>query len=470
MFSLSIRAKLTLWYLVILGGLLCFFSLFLYLTLEKKLKENFDHKLRSTAYVIRSSVMEPFPTGPSLADVERIMREHFGFKPIGRFIQLFDETGKKASNIKEMEIPLSLKTLESLSKGEEVFENVTLKDGTVLRVLSVPIIVNGKMLGVVQVGSPFDQIRETLRELLLILLILVPLALMGASLGGLFLAEKALRPIARITKTAQMIASGDLSQRIPSEGLPQDEMGNLVNTFNHMISKLQKLFDETKRFTADASHELKTPLSILQSEIEFGLKRPRSPEEYQEILRSCLEEIRRMSKILNGLLTLARADAGAIRLKDEVVDVGEVAQGVWKNFFKVAKENGLEFYFQGESVKVRGDRDYLKQLIVNLVDNALKYTPSGGYIRLSTSAQNGVALIEIEDTGEGIPEEDQERIFDRFFRVDKARSREKGGAGLGLSICKWIVQAHGGEISLKSALGQGTTFTVKLPLFKVPLD
>jgi signal transduction histidine kinase len=237
-----------------------------------------------------------------------------------------------------------------------------------------------------------------------------------------------------------------------------------------MISKLQKLFDETKRFTADASHELKTPLSILQSEIEFGLKRPRSPEEYQEILRSCLEEIRRMSKILNGLLTLARADAGAIRLKDEVVDVGEVAQGVWKNFFKVAKENGLEFYFQGESVKVRGDRDYLKQLIVNLVDNALKYTPSGGYIRLSTSAQNGVALIEIEDTGEGIPEEDQGRIFDRFFRVDKARSREKGGAGLGLSICKWIVQAHGGEISLKSALGQGTTFTVKLPLFKVPLD
>jgi len=326
MFSLSIRAKLTLWYLVILGSLLFFFSLFLYLTMEKKLKESFDHKLRSTAYVIRSSLMEPFPTGPSLADVERIIREHFGFKPIGRFIQLFDETGKRASNIKDVEIPLSLKTLESLSKGEEVFENVTLKDGTVLRVLSVPIIVNGRMLGVVQVGSPFDQIRETLRELLLVLLILVPLALIGASLGGLFLAEKALRPIAEITKTANMIASGDLSQRIPSTGLPRDEIGNLVNTFNHMIEKLQRSFDQMKRFTADASHELKTPLSVLQSEIEFGLKRPRSPEEYQEILRSCLEEIERMSKILNGLLTLARADAGARKLKDEVVYVVEVAR------------------------------------------------------------------------------------------------------------------------------------------------
>lgn len=460
----TIRAKLVFWYLVLLGGVLSFFSLFLYLTMEKRLKENLDAKLRSTAYLVAQALSEPLMPGPSLLDLEKMIRERLGVRPMGRYLQILDQSGKKATNLEDLEIPISFEALEKASKGQEAFEELKLRDGTAIRLITVPVNVKGKLVGIVQVGSPLDEVKEALRQLSLVLLITVPLVLVLASMGGVFLANKALRPVDHITKTAQRIGSGDLSQRIPVDGLGEDEIGRLARTFNEMLSRLERSFEQIKRFTADASHELKTPLSILRGELEVALKRQRKAEEYREVLVSCLEEVERMSKIVEDLLTLARADSGNFKLRLETVDLYALAREVFEFFKNRAEEKGIRFTLEGGSVQLRGDKERLRQLVVNLVDNAIKYTPREGEVELKAFEEDGQAVLIVRDTGEGIPPEEQQKVFERFYRVDKSRSREKGGAGLGLAICKWIAEVHGGVVTLKSEPLKGSEFTVRLPL------
>lgn len=467
MFFHTLRFKLTLWYVAILGVTLCAFSLFLYLTLSKGLHRSLDNKLRTTAEVIAASIRRPFGPGPSLADIDQIMREHFGIRPLGRFVQVLDETGKRSSNIRNVDIPMSMETLERVSKGETVFETVTIAKGKI-RLVTLPIFEKGRMVGIVQVGSPLEEIEEALGQLLLILLVAVPSVLILAVVGGLFLANKALRPVDEITNTARKIgSSGDLSQRIRLKRKVDDEIGRLAATFNEMIAKVEASFQQIKQFTADASHELKTPLTILRGEIEVGLKRLRTPEEYQKILASNLEEVKHMSRMVEDLLTLARADMGALELKKEVVDLGGLVRGVWEEVRLWAEDKGVELSFQEDGeARVMGDRGRLRQLALNLIDNAIKYTPSGGKVELRVAKDGDEVTFSVTDTGEGIPPEDLQRIFERFYRVDKARSRQRGGTGLGLSICKWIAEAHGGRISAESELGKGSKFHVSLPLYR----
>ena len=340
MFFHTLRFKLTLWYVAILGVTLCAFSLFLYLTLSKGLHRSLDNKLRTTAEVIAASIRRPFGPGPSLADIDQIMREHFGIRPLGRFVQVLDETGKRSSNIRNVDIPMSMETLERVSKGETVFETVTVAKEKI-RLVTLPIFEKGRMVGIVQVGSPLEEIEEALRQLLLILLVAVPSVLILAVVGGLFLANKALRPVDEITNTARKIgSSGDLSQRIRLKRKVDDEIGRLAATFNEMIAKVENSFQQIKRFTADASHELKTPLTILRGEIEVGLKRLRTPEEYQKILASNLEEVKHMSRMVEDLLTLARADMGALELRKEVVDLGGLVREVWEEVRLWAEDKG----------------------------------------------------------------------------------------------------------------------------------
>lgn len=467
MFFHTLRFKLTLWYVAILGVTLCAFSLFLYLTLSEGLHRSLDNKLRTTAEVIAASIRRPFGPGPSLADIDQIMREHFGIRPLGRFVQVLDETGKRSSNIRNVDIPMSMETLERVSKGETVFETVTVAKEKI-RLVTLPIFEKGRMVGIVQVGSPLEEIEEALRQLLLILLVAVPSVLILAVVGGLFLANKALRPVDEITNTARKIgSSGDLSQRIRLKKKVDDEIGRLAATFNEMIAKVENSFQQIKRFTADASHELKTPLTILRGEIEVGLKRLRTPEEYQKILASNLEEVKHMSRMVEDLLTLARADMGALELRKEVVDLGGLVREVWEEVRLWAEDKGVELLFQEDGeARVMGDRGRLRQLALNLIDNAIKYTPSGGRVELRVVRDGDEVTFSVADTGEGIPPEDLQRIFERFYRVDKARSRQRGGTGLGLSICKWIAEAHGGKISAESELGRGSKFHVSLPLYR----
>jgi two-component system OmpR family sensor kinase len=466
----TIKFRLTLWYVVILGIILSSFSFFLYFTLADSLYKGMDNKIRTMAEIVVSSARNPLGGGPSITDLDRIMAERFGIRPLGRFVQILDESGRvgsRSTNLRNVQqIPLSVQTLQAASKGRTTFETVQIMGKYPLRLVTMPITENGRMVGIVQVGSSLEGVEEALHQLLLILLVAVPAALLLASAGGLFLANKALRPVDEITQIARRIGSGDLSQRIRIKRV-NDELGRLAATFNEMIAKLEESFRRVKRFTADASHELKTPLTILRGEVEVGLTKQRTLKEYQRILASNLEEASRMSRIVDDLLILSRADMGELILEQEEVELSSLAREVWDDLQILAQEKGVQLKFMDDGfTTVKGNPLFLRQLILNITENGLKYTPSGGEVelRVKGARDQGVVRIFVSDTGVGIAPKDQKRVFDRFFRVDKARSRDTGGTGLGLSICQWIAQAHEGQIAVKSKLGKGSTFTVTIPL------
>jgi two-component system OmpR family sensor kinase len=273
-----------------------------------------------------------------------------------------------------------------------------------------------------------------------------------------------------------MITSQNLNQRIKPLKV-KDEISRLIETFNEMISRLDQSFRQVKQFSADASHELKTPLTILKGEVEVGLRKERTSQEYQQILKSNLEEINRMTKIVEDLLLLSKTDMGEIRLKQEDVNITQILNEVVAQLNLIAQAKNLQITTSNhrEEIHLPGDALRMRQLLLNLIENGIKYTEPGGSIHVSLEKetlsptgredmQKQFLKIVVSDTGIGIPKEDHGRIFDRFFRVDKARARDQGGSGLGLSICRWIVEAHRGEISVQSEPGKGSTFIVQLPL------
>jgi heavy metal sensor kinase len=244
-----------------------------------------------------------------------------------------------------------------------------------------------------------------------------------------------------------------------------DELDRLAQTLNAMLVRLDAAFQEMRQFTADASHELQTPLTILKGEVEVALRSPRSPEEYQRILKSALEEIDRIARLVEGLLLLARADAGVLRMDRRPLDLAQLIAEVYGQTCVLAEARSLNFRLGPvEPISVQGDYAHLRRLLLNLVDNAVKYTPADGHVTISLQSSGGWASIRVEDTGMGIPPEDQERIFQRFYRSAEARSLGEGGAGLGLCIARSIAEAHGGRIEVKSTPGGGSTFTVLLPI------
>jgi heavy metal sensor kinase len=409
-------------------------------------------------------------------------------KPIGKFIQVLDESGnigRKSENLKNVQLPISLNALKNASKGLVTFETNHSIGNTPLRIITFPVTENNHVTKIVQIASSLEGVEDALNTLFIILIVTVPLALMVASLGGQFLAHKALKPVDNITQTARVITSQNLNQRITPPKV-KDEISRLIETFNEMISRLDQSFRQIKQFSSDASHELKTPLTILKGEVEVTLRKERTPQEYQQTLKSNLEEINRMSQIVEDLLLLSRADTGEVRLNIEDINLTEILNEVVTQMNRLAQSKGLYLSTSNhhQDIHIFGDALRIRELFINLVENGIKYTEEGGSIHITLQKENappvrsqsnweegeksGFAKVIISDTGIGIAKEDQERIFSRFFRVDKARSRERGGSGLGLSICKWIVEAHQGEIVVESELGKGSSFIVKLPLF--PLE
>jgi heavy metal sensor kinase len=311
-------------------------------------------------------------------------------------------------------------------------------------------------------GKSQASIDESMAALRTQLAIIGPGILLLSVLGGLLLVSRALRPIEKIARTAQEINASDLSRRIEVKG--SDELGRLAATLNGMFDRLQEAFDRQTRFTADASHELRTPLSVIAGSVELGLKRPRSPEEHRELLEDVREATARMRSIVEGLLTLARADAGAVQLRRERVSVTSLADEMARLHRPLAEEKGVKIAVESEGdVEAMGDPERLKELIGNLLSNAIRYNKPGGTVAVKLSRAVDRAQMVVDDTGIGIPAEDLPRIFERFYRVDKARSREAGGNGLGLAIVKWIVEAHRGSISVTSEAGRGSRFVVTLP-------
>jgi len=324
---------------------------------------------------------------------------------------------------------------------QEVYRLVPHED-TLLRVLTVPVFDNRRQpIGHIQVARLLDNFEIFNRVLSRALLI---------SLGA------AIASVAR-----QITRADDLSRRVPYSSRT-DEIGDLARAFNQTLERLDRLFRSQQRFLADVSHELRTPLTSVRGNLDLMRRFGRYDEESMEVIQ---DEMERMSRLLGDLLLLARADTGGLPLRHEPVDLDSILIEVYRQVSRIEKPVTLELTAVDQA-RIMGDEDRLKQLLLNLVDNGIKYTQPGGTVRLSLSQENGWAYLVVSDTGIGIPPEDLPHIFDRFYRVDKARSRAQGGSGLGLAIAKWIVQAHGGAMKVESAVGEGTTFRITLPLYQ----
>jgi heavy metal sensor kinase len=263
---------------------------------------------------------------------------------------------------------------------------------------------------------------------------------------------------------ARRITAEDLSERLDAQ-LPDDEVGRLARTFDEMIARLDGAFRRQRRFTADASHELRTPLTAIKGQVEVALAKPRAAADYEQVLRSVNEEADRLIRMVGSLLTLARADAGEIPIAADTVSLGELVGAAVEQVRPLAERGGLALAVEpGPPLSVPADEDLLLQLVLNLLDNAIKYTPPGGSVTAGWNAETDRAELWVRDSGVGIAAEHLGRVFDRFYRVDAARSRGEGGAGLGLSICRWIAEAHGGSIFIESEPGRGTVVTASLPI------
>jgi heavy metal sensor kinase len=281
--------------------------------------------------------------------------------------------------------------------------------------------------------------------------------------GGWLAATRAVRPIARISDTAAALSAANLSGRIDTHRI-DTELANLAGVLNSLFDRLQASFERQSRFTADASHELRTPLAVLKTHAELALSRPRTPEEYQRTLETCLRAVGRLTAVVEALLTLARADGGWPGLQSRAVNLEQLAAETIGLFGPLAESRKVTLYSELQPLQVTGDVALLGQVLSNLVHNAIEYNRPGGEVRLRLQRVGPHAVLSVSDTGSGIPEADQPQVFERFYRADKARSRARGGTGLGLAICKDIVEAHGGVIDFESKVNEGTTFRVRLPL------
>jgi two-component system OmpR family sensor kinase len=317
---------------------------------------------------------------------------------------------------------------------------------------------------IIQVAYSETATETVLGHLLSIFGVLMPVVLFIAFSGGWIMAGMVLRPVGQITRLADRISAENLSERIPQRDVP-DELGQLIVTINRMIARLEASFSQIREFSLSVAHELRTPLTILKGESELALTRTMTREETERLVTTYLEETVRMSRIVDDLLTLAKADAGQVRILREPVELSRLLQDIYEDALILASDKQLTVEMRSnEPAIVQGDESRLRQLFRILLSNAVQYTNSGGSVLISSRREGGKIHVEVEDTGIGIPQEALGKVFQRFYRVDEARTRIKGGSGLGLSIAQWIVTAHEGSISVRSTFGKGSCFTVTLPV------
>ena len=456
-----IRARLTFWYVFLLAVILAVFAIGVWGLLHHALYQNLDDSIQAQANALLNVVQyegdRPFLPG-QVRSGDPAPEEHFA--------RVFDGSGAVSSDDSGAigDVPIDAAAVANALAGQSTTRGIQIGgDDDPVRVKMLPIRRDGVIQGVLEVGQSEDDVSDTLATLLLIMVIAYPVALVVAALGGVFLVGRALSPIDNITRTARRISGEDLGQRLDMQ-LPDDEVGRLARTFDEMIGRLDGAFKRQRQFTADASHELRTPLTIIKGQIDVSLQKEREPEAYTQVLRAVNEEVDRLIRLAGNLLTLTRADAGQIPLTFERVDVPELVSGVLEQVRSAAADKGVGLQLEpGSHATINADEDLLLQLMLNLLDNAVKDTPAGGQVIVGWKMNGSEVELRVADTSIGIAHEHLPYLFDRFYRVDKARSRAEGGVGLGLAISRWITEAHGGSIRAESAPGTGSTFTVLLP-------
>jgi heavy metal sensor kinase len=392
--------------------------------------------------------------------------EHILFNPKNYYIQIADLNGQivwRSENLDTNSLPL-LDQSEATS-GMSFISTITTfkKQQQNLRLYR-----KKTAKAYITVGYSLEEIDSTLYELFNALLIGFPIVLFVSTLGGFILARISLKPIDDLSRSAREITASNLSNRLP-EPKTNDEVARLTHTLNEMIARLEYSFSQIKQFTADVSHELRTPLAILTGELEVALRSDKSPEEYQTLLISALEEVGRLSKVVRTLLDLSRAETGQVSIEHATVNLSSMLDDLAEDAIILAEERSISVGSMIEpGILIDGDSVRLHQALLNIVDNAIKYTPGGGDILMRMVREGDRAILRVSDTGIGISKEHLPHIFDRFYRADQARSQDIQGNGLGLSIVKWIIEAHQGTIRAESTPGKGTMITIVLPILDQP--
>jgi heavy metal sensor kinase len=459
--SLSIGLRLTLSYLLIFAVAQCMFGLGMWFILRHNLYDIADDTLEGQIDDARH-FLEAQRHDASVSKLQEEVNETYVLEHSGDYLQIHDEQGDwiyRSSFLQQHNLPVvSADELETPS-----YEDRRIGDRP-FRFLSAAIQVYGRTF-VIQTGVPENDILRTLGSFKRYLLIFAALMLLAASAVGYWLSRRALAPVDALTRTARNISGTNLSSRLQRLNTG-DELQRLSDTLNEMLARIEGAFLRVSQFTADASHELRTPISLIRTEAEIALRKSRNEDEYQESLRHILHEAERTSSLVEELLSLARADAGGESLDIRPVDLGDTVRQIAVNWQHAMASHHLRFTSNVpvHNINVSGDSRAISRLLNILLDNAVKYTPSSGTIELILEAKDEFAMITVRDSGIGISDKDRHRIFERFYRADKARSRELGGAGLGLAIAEWIVAQHRGQVTVQSAPGQGSIFLVKLPI------
>jgi heavy metal sensor kinase len=459
---LSIGSRLTLWYLAIFAAAQLCFGIGMWLVLRQDLYSIADAALTAQVDDLTNFLKTQKKKNMTVDKLREEASEAYAVEHSGDFLQIYDADGNWIFRAPTLERNRLTPVAPASVQGRS-FQNVQLETKP-YRFITQRIIVNGRAY-TVQTGVPIDQTIAALSLFRRYLLMLAPLLLLAAASGGYWLSRKALSPVDALTRTAKSIGGSNLGDRL-EKLTTGDELQRLSDTLNEMLGRIESAFLRVTQFTADASHELRTPISLIRTEAEIALRKSRGNEEYREALRHILLEAERTSSLVEELLMLARADSGRENLQVTLLDLRSVIAETAHEWRQLLESRDLRFTqaIADCELPVLADRRAIQRLLAILLDNAVKYTPPPGVVELQLKARNEMAVITLRDSGIGIAEQDQSRIFERFYRADKARSRALGGAGIGLAIASWIVQQHRGSIAVQSSIGDGSTFFVELPL------
>jgi heavy metal sensor kinase len=455
---LSIGLRLTLWYLTIFALAQLAFGAGMWFLLRHHLYELVDKGLKGQIEDLENC-MAAQDKDATIAKLQEEVSEVYLLEHSGDYLELFAEQDALIYRSSFLQThPLRL-----AAQPRPVFEDLSIA-GRSFRFTRQTLAANGRVY-TATTGVPTQDVVQTLDLFRSYLLMFAPCVLLVAAGGGYWLSRRALAPVDALVRSARDIGGSNLSSRL-QKLYTGDELQRLSDTLNEMLERIESAFLRVTEFTADASHELRTPISLIRTEAEVALRRSRKEAEYRESLYHILLESERTTRLIEQLLALARADSGRETLQMQAVDLCLTLRDVAESWQQVASVRNLEFSrsIAGSDSFVLGDETLLRRLADILLDNAFKYTPSPGSVHLSFEQRGDNAVIAVRDSGVGIAGEDQSRIFERFYRVDKARSRAQGGTGLGLSIAQWIVQQHRGTIAVESRPGSGTIFRVELPL------
>lgn len=460
--ALSIRARLSVSYAAALGVMLIVYAVLVYTTVRERFSVEVDHRLDQEVEIAEQALVRN-ATGQLSWRMPRDGTD--GYENLANMlwvdVHLTDGTfvyrlaGGYAKG----------RSVETLPFGPRApgFFSTRLGSGMLLRLLQREVEVDG-IRATIRAAYPEEQIEREMASLFWVLAVSLPLGIGAAGIAGYWLAGRVLAPVSKMTYEAQSITAERLDARLPI-GNPNDELGRLGTTFNDLFARLEGSFERLRRFTSDASHELRTPLTVIRSVGEVALRERHDEAGYREIIGAMLEESDRLAQLVQSLLTLARADGGSIQFSPTEFDLAELGEETANQLLILAEEKSQQILFENRAghLPVMGDRRVMRHAVLNVLDNAIKYSPEHGRIKIIARIDNADGILEIEDSGPGIAAEHRTKVFDRFYRIDSGRSRKEGGFGLGLAIARWAVEANGGSIVVHPGKPSGSVFRMTLP-------